>query len=312
MRYVRIDKLDGAQSGIAPSELRTRLARRISLVDEEMARIDHGAVWEDEHAWYQKELVMGLRGTLSQNILQQAEDRRESYLISYGNSFYEITPDGMEHFADFGAEVCAAEMTSDEATYRVLLAERVEGLTPPGELDLDTLGALCGLTNQAQYFTQSIISGELFQLEEIVREKIADHLLPAIRVKIDRAQHIVEELRSRARATPRLIELRKERETLVYERLRVAITALLLRYDTRMMEGVRFFNRTEWNARGEEFDRDSLLTMTYEGNLFYEMINGGETLGQQLRLDLENLLESLGYGYEPNINWSLSVFPRSN
>lgn len=307
MRYIRIEKYDGARSWITPEELRARLAKRISLVDEEMTRIDRGALFEDEHAWYAKEFVMGVKGTLEQNVLEQAEEGRESHVITYGGSFYLITPDGMEHFGDFGAEVCAQEMTSASATYQVLLSEGVTGLPRPEELDVDVLDALCGLTSQADYFIRSIVAGEFVELTDTARAKIADNLLPGIREKLERAERVVEKLKKRATPTPRLIELRLTREHLMSERLRVEITALLLRYDPKMTEGVRFFSRIEWNQRGEEFGRDAILTLTYEGNLFYELMNGG-TEGQQLRLDLEILLQGLGYCYEPNINWSLSVY----
>lgn len=307
--YIRIDKLDGSRQPLSLEELRGRLAKHYSLVDEEVGRIDQGATVSDDFAWYIKEFVPGLRGTAAQNALAQAaEQEPESHTVNYGQRFFVITPDGMEHFTDFGAEVCAREMTADEAMYQVLKSEGVEDLQRPEELEPDTLGALCDLVSAADYFTRTLLSGEFVKLEAEAVRKIAEYLQPGLQDKLGHASTVIGKLKDRARTTPRLLELRRRREALLYDRLCVELTALLLGYDLKMVQGTHFYSREEWAKRGEEFGQDSILTMTFDGNLLHDMLNDLEA-GSELISDLDRLLSGFGYGYEMGTSWSLSLYP---
>jgi hypothetical protein len=307
--YVRIDKLDGSRQSLTREELAARLSKRMSLVDEEITLIDQGAPSQDDFGWFIRELVPGLRGTASQNAAHgQGDDEPESHVVNYGDRFYLITPDGMDRFSDFGAEVCAGEMTSDAAMYQVLVAEGVEGLTPPDQLEPDTLGALCALLSAADYFSRSILSGDFIELDETARRKIAEHLQSGLNDKLGRAQLVIGRFKDEAQPTPRLVELRRKREAMLYERLKVEILGLLLSYDLKMVEGVRFFNREEWNRRGENFGRDTILTMTFEGDMLYQMLNSDDGAANEFHRDLRELLAASGYRYEMTRSWSISLY----
>src|SRR5215210_151464 len=116
--YERIDKGDGSRQDLTREQLAARLSKVISLVDEEIGRIDVGHVVADDHAWYQRKFVPGLRGTLSQQEQADApDDEKESYVVDYGGRFYEISEGGMEALSEMGADVCAGAVSSEQATY---------------------------------------------------------------------------------------------------------------------------------------------------------------------------------------------------
>jgi hypothetical protein len=83
--YERIDKGDGSRQDLTREQLAARLSKIVSLVDEEIARVDAGHVVADGFAWYQRKAVPGLRGTPSQQDRPEPrDDEREPHIVVYG------------------------------------------------------------------------------------------------------------------------------------------------------------------------------------------------------------------------------------
>ena len=309
--YVRIDKLDGSRQSLTREQLAEGLSKHLSLVEEEISLIDGGATSADDFAWYIRELVPGLRGTAAQNRAQSdAGSEPESHTVHYGGQFHVITPAGMDHFSEFGADVCAGDMTEDEAMYQVLVAEGVEDLPKPDELAPDVVGALCSLVAAADYYARTITGEEFIQLNGDALRKVGEFLEPGLRDKLGRAHIAIGKLRDQAKPTPQLVELRKEREKLLYKRLEVEFTALLLSYDLSMVQDVRFYNREECNQRGVDYGRNTIMTVTFDGSPLHELINGGDDSSYQLHQDIEAILEQFGYRHELNRSWSFSLYEK--
>ena len=87
-------------------------------------------------------------------------------------------------------------------------------------------------------------------------------------------------LRDEAVKTPKLLDQRARRETILFERLRPAITAWMLSRDL-MTEDVTFYTRAEWALRREQVGRNSVLTMTFEGSTLYHVLNDHSTPGRR-------------------------------
>jgi hypothetical protein len=93
--YQRIDKGDGSIQELTREQLAARLSKFVSLVDEEIGRIDVGHIVADDYAWYQKKFVAGLRGTPAQQDQPEAADAEgEVYIVVYGGRFFQISGGG--------------------------------------------------------------------------------------------------------------------------------------------------------------------------------------------------------------------------
>ena len=69
-----------------------------------------------------------------------------------------------------------------------------------------------------------------------------------------------------------------------------------------------FWSRERWLARKENMCDDADLHLTTEGNL-YELVNGNDE--DDLRGELNKLLERLGYWWEHGYAWSIHFYPLS-
>lgn len=308
--YQRIDKGDGSIQDLTREELAARLSKIVSLVDEEIGRIDAGHVVADDFAWYQKIFVPGLRGTPAQQEQPEAPDaERQSYVVAYGGRFYEISEGGMEALAEYGAEVCGREMSSERATYNVLKAEGLD-VPEPDELEPDVLGALVKLHNEATYLERRFFSGDYGPR----RDEHADEmrlLYPRIHDALGAACVVIGKLRDEAVKSPRLLDEQSQRESVIFERLKLAITSWLLR-NQFFTDEIRFFTRAEWTLRRETVCRNSVLAMTFEGSVLYHILNdtfGDRALSARLEDEFRKMLEEHSYYYELGYAWCLGLYP---
>ncbi|HEU4598069.1 MAG TPA: hypothetical protein VFS10_23275, partial [Pyrinomonadaceae bacterium] len=226
--YQRIDKGDGSIQDLTREQLAARLSKVVSLVDEEIGRIDAGHVVADDFAWYQKKFVPGLRGTPSQQDQQETTAAPgETYVVAYGGRFYEISEGGMEALAEYGAEVCGGEMSSERATYNVLKAEGLD-VPEPDALEPDVLGALIKLHTEAAYLSQRFFSGDYIPKSDQQSDEMR-LISPRIYDALGAASVVIGKLRDEAVKSPRLLDQQSQRESVTFERLKLAITAWLLR-----------------------------------------------------------------------------------
>jgi hypothetical protein len=287
-----------------------RLAKFLSLVDEEIGRIDAGHVVADDFAWYQRKFVPGLRGTPSQQDQQEtAAAPGETYVVVYGGRFYEISEGGMEALAEYGAEVCGREMSSEQATYNVLRAEGLD-VPEPDALEPDALGALVKLHTEASYLERRFFSGDYGPR----RDEHADEmrlLYPRIHDALGAARLVIGKLRDEAVKSPRLLEEQSRHESVTFERLKLAITAWLLR-NQFLTDDIRFFTRSEWTLRRETVGRNSVLAMTFEGSVLYHILNdtfSDHAMSARLEDEFRRMLSEQGYYYELGYAWCLSLYP---
>jgi hypothetical protein len=226
--YQRIDKGDGSIQDLTREQLAERLAKFLSLVDEEIGRIDAGHVVADDFAWYQRKFVPGLRGTPSQQDQQEtAAAPGETYVVVYGGHFYEISEGGMEALAEYGA-----------------------------------------------------------------------------------ACLVIGKLRDEAVKSPRLLEEQSRHESVTFERLKLAITAWLLR-NQFLTDDIRFFTRSEWTLRRETVGRNSVLAMTFEGSVLYHILNdtfSDHAMSARLEDEFRRMLAEQGHYYELGYAWCLSLY----
>ena len=308
--YERIDKGDGSRQDLTREQLAERLSNSFSLVDEEIGRIDAGHVVADDFAWYQKIFVPGLRGTPAQQEQPEAPDaERQSYVVAYGGRFYEISEGGMEALAEYGAEVCGRDMSSERATYNVLKAEGLD-VPEPDELEPDVLGALVKLHNEATYLERRFFSGDYGPR----RDEHADEmrlLYPRIHDALGAACVVIGKLRDEAVKSPRLLDVQSQRESVIFERLKLAITSWLL-HNQFFTDEIRFFTRAEWTLRRETVCRNSVLAMTFEGSVLYHILNdtfSDHALSARLEDEFHRMLAEHGFYYQLGYAWCLGLYP---
>jgi hypothetical protein len=308
--YQRIDKGDGSIQDLTREQLAERLAKFVSLVDEEIGRIDAGHVVADDFAWYQRKFVPGLRGTPSQQDQPATPDvERESFTVVYGGRFYEISEGGMDALAEYGAEVCGREMSSEQATYNVLKAEGLD-VPEPDALEPDVLGALARLHAEAAYLEQRFFSGDYGPRRDEHSNEMR-LLYPRIHEALGAACVVIGKLRDDAIKSPRLLDHQAQRETVIFERLKLAITSWLLR-NQFFTDEVRFYTRSEWTLRRETVGRNSVLAMTFEGSVLYHILNdtfGDRAMSARLEDEFRRLLAEHGFYYELGYAWCLSLYP---
>lgn len=307
--YQRIDKGDGSIQDLTREQLAARLAKFVSLVDEEIGRIDAGHVVADDFAWYQKTFVPGLRGTPSQQDQPEAAAPGETYVVVYGGRFYEISEGGMEALAEYGAEVCGSEMLSEQATYNVLKAEGLD-VPEPDALEPDVLGALARLHTEAAYLERRFFSGDYGPKRDEHSGEMR-LLYPRIHEALGAASVVIGKLRDDAIKSPRLLDHQAQRESVVFERLKLAITSWLLR-NQFFTDDVRFYTRSEWTLRRETVGRNSVLAMTFEGSVLYHILNdtfGDRAMSARLEDEFRRLLAEHGFYYELGYAWCLSLYP---
>lgn len=307
--YQRIDKGDGSIQDLTREQLAARLSKVVSLVDEEIGRIDAGHVVADDFAWYQRKFVPGLRGTPSQQDRQEtAAAPGETYVVVYGGRFYEISEGGMEALAEYGAEVCGREMSSEQATYNVLRAEGLD-VPEPDALEPDALDVLVKLHTEASYLERRFFSGDYGPR----RDEHADEmrlLYPRIHDALGAACLVIGKLRDEAVKSPRLLEEQSRHESVTFERLKLAITAWLLR-NRFLTDDIRFFTRSEWTLRRETVGRNSVLAMTFEGSVLYHILNdtfSDHAMSARLEDEFRRMLAEQGYYYELGYAWCLSLY----
>jgi hypothetical protein len=307
--YQRIDKGDGSIQDLTREQLAERLAKFLSLVDEEIGRIDAGHVVADDFAWYQRKFVPGLRGTPSQQDQQEtAAAQGETYVMVYAGRFYEISEAGMEALGEYGAEVCGREMSSEQATYNVLRAEGLD-VPEPDALEPDALSVLVKLHTEASYLERRFFSGNYGPR----RDEHADEmrlLYPRIHDALGAARLVIGKLRDEAIKSPRLLEEQSRHESVTFERLKLAITAWLLR-NQFLTDDIRFFTRSEWTLRRETVGRNSVLAMTFEGSVLYHILNdtfSDHAMSARLEDEFRRMLAEQGYYYELGYAWCLSLY----
>lgn len=306
----RIDKGDGSIQDLTCEQLAERLAKFVSLVDEEIGRIDAGHVVADDFAWYQKKFVPGLRGTPSQQDQQEtAAAPGETYVVAYGGRFYEISEGGMEALAEYGAEVCGREMSSEQATYNVLRAEGLD-VPEPDALEPDVLGALIKLQAEASYLGQRFFSGDYTPRRDQQSGEMR-LISPRIYEALGAASVVIGKLRDEAVKSPALLEEQSRRESVTFERLKLGITAWLLR-NQFLTDDIRFFTRSEWTLRRESVCLNSVLVMTFEGSVLYHILNdtfADRAMSARLEDEFRRMLEELGYYFELGFAWCLGLYP---
>ncbi|MFL6284561.1 MAG: hypothetical protein ACJ74Q_15555 [Pyrinomonadaceae bacterium] len=300
--YERIFKHDGSRQDLTREQVVEQISKHYSLIEEEMGRMDAGHVVATEHAWYQRKFVPGLRGTPSQQ--ETSPEEISSQIVYYGDRFYEVTSDGMDAFADGGAEVAAGETAADAVMYAVLKAEGLD-VPEPDALGPNILGALANLHTRAYQLVQTIAARDRAPHDDITA------LLPRMQETLGAAYSEMGKLHDEAVKSPKLLDQRAAREAVLFERIRLTITAWMMRNDL-MTEDVRFYTRSEWTLRGEIVGRDSVLTMTFEGSTLYHVLNctleAHEYVGR-LEGEFRELLEAHGYYYELGYSWCLSLYP---
>lgn len=308
--YERIDKGDGSRQDLTREQLAARLSKIVSLVDEEIGRVDAGHVVADGYAWYQRKVVPGLRGTPSQQERPEPrDDEREPHIVVYGGRFYAISEGGMEALAEYGADVCGGHMSSERACYNVLKAEGLD-VPEPDALEPDVLGALVRLHNEATYLERRFSSGDYIPRREEQSDEMR-LLSRRIHEALAAAGICIGQLRDAAVKSPRLLEEQSDRESILFERLKLAITSWLL-HNKFFVEEIHFFTRTEWALRGEPYGRNSVLAMTFEGSALYHVLNdtlGDRSLSARIEDDFRRMLAGLGYYFELGYAWSLSLYP---
>lgn len=308
--YERIDKGDGSIQDLTREQLAARLSKVLSLVDEEIGRIDAGHVVADGFAWYQRKFVPGLRGTPQQQDQPETPDaERESFTVVYGGCFYEISEGGMDALAEYGAEVCGREMSSEQATYNVLKAEGLE-VPEPDALEPDVLGALARLHTEAAYLEQRFFSGDYGPKRDEHSGEMRI-LYPRIHEALGAASVVIGKLRDDAIKSPRLLDQQSQRESVIFERLKLAITSWLLR-NQFFTDDVRFYTRSEWTLRRETVGRNSVLAMMFEGSVLYHILNdtfSDHAMSARLEDEFRRMLSEQGYYYELGYAWCLSLYP---
>lgn len=308
--YQRIDKGDGSIQDLTREQLAQCLAKFVSLVDEEIGRIDAGHVVADDFAWYQRKFVPGLRGTPSQQDQPATPDaERESFTVVYGGRFYEISEGGMDALAEYGAEVCGREMSSEQATYNVLKAEGLE-VPEPDALEPDVLGTFARLHTEAAYLEQRFFSGDYGPKRDEHSGEMRI-LYPRIHEALGAASVVIGRLRDDAIKSPRLLDQQSRRESVIFERLKLAITSWLLR-NKFLVEEIRFYTRSEWTLRGEPHGRNSVLACTFEGSALYHVLNdtfNDHDMSARLEDDFRRMLAECGFYYELGFAWSFSLYP---
>jgi hypothetical protein len=78
-----------------------------------------------------------------------------------------------------------------------------------------------------------------------------------------------------------------------------------------LVDGVRYYAREAWRARGEPYGNDAELTLTLDGATLYGVVNHTATnAAWAFREDdaLHKYLEELGYYYELGYAWSLHLY----
>jgi hypothetical protein len=71
-----------------------------------------------------------------------------------------------------------------------------------------------------------------------------------------------------------------------------------------------WYSQRTWRARGEQYGREGLATLTFEGSPLYRVLNmpwelrEGFALGERLR----QIAEEHGFWYELGYSWSLSLY----
>lgn len=308
--YQRIDKGDGSIQDLTREQLAERLAKFVSLVDEEIGRIDAGHVVSDDFAWYRKKFVPGLRGTPSQQDQQETTAAQgETYAVVYAGRFYEISEAGMEALGEYGAEVCRDEMSSEQATYNVLKAEGLD-VPEPDALEPDVLSALARLHTEATYLEHRFFSGDYGPRRDEHSNEMR-LLYPRIHAALGAACVVIGKLRDEAIKSPRLLDQQSQRESAIFERLKLAITSWLLR-NQFFTDDVRFYTRSEWTLRRETVGRNSVLAMTFEGSVLYHILNdtfGDRAMSARLEDEFRRLLAEHGFYYEIGYAWCLSLYP---
>lgn len=308
--YERIDKGDGTRQDLTREQLAERLSKFVSLVDEEIGRIDAGHIIGHDFAWYQRKTVPGLRGTPSQQEPPEPQrGEQEPCIVVYNGRFYAISEEGADALADYGPDVCAGAISSERACYTVLRAEGLD-VPEPDVLEPDVLGALVRLGNEATYLERRFFSGDYIPRREEQSDEMR-LLLPRIHEALAAAGSVIGQLRDAAVKSPKLLEEQSGRESILFERLKLAITSWLLRNEL-FVEGIAFYTRTEWALRGEPYGRNSVLAMTFEGSALYQILNdslGDRGLSARVEDDFRRMLSGLGYYFELGYAWSLSLYP---
>jgi hypothetical protein len=68
---------------------------------------------------------------------------------------------------------------------------------------------------------------------------------------------------------------------------------------------VTFYNKYEWNKRGEDIHTNADLTMTFEGGFYHVWNHGGNP---EMYREFCQIIKDLGYDYEQGFMWSLHFF----
>ena len=307
--YQMISRTDGARRPVGERQLLSLLAPQFPSPDEALSRANKGRVVETPAAWFMRTEAPWLKPAPSAADDAASDIDRESFFITYGGTFYEITAGGMEALAEMGAEVCGREMSSEQATYSVLIGEGLH-VPAPDELEPDALSALLKLHAEATYLEQRFWSGDYIPRREEQSGEMR-LLYPRLHEALGRACVVIGKLRDDAVKTPKLLDQQAEREQTVFDRIRVDITSWLLRNDM-MTDDVHFYTRSEWALRGEPYGRDSVLAMTFEGSPLYHILNDtldDRATSARLFEELCALLKSHGYYYELGYSWSMSLYP---
>ena len=68
------------------------------------------------------------------------------------------------------------------------------------------------------------------------------------------------------------------------------------------------YTQEEWLARGEEYGRNSLVTIATEGP-FYEILNDPSAYSDKILEEFGNFLKALGLWYEQGYAWTVHLYP---
>ena len=85
------------------------------------------------------------------------------------------------------------------------------------------------------------------------------------------------------------------------ERLRVAVEEWLIR--NHLDADTQFYEMSEWRSRNEEYLNEADLVLVFEGGLYTQLNDGGDTF------EFDEYVESFGYFYELGHSWNMGFYP---